>query len=203
MDIFAHGLWTGAAYKAAKRETKNSFNIAFSVFWGIFPDLLAFTPVFVYLFYQSTFGGEGFAALRPHADFEAATAAHRIPLYDLSSSLYNLSHSLIIFAVLFAVVWAVRKRPLWELGGWLIHILIDIPTHSYQFFPTPFLWPLSDFKVNGLSWGAPWFMVLNYGLLIVLYAVLTRPAIKHPLRVFAAILALVLVSAFVASRFIR
>ncbi|MFA5841675.1 MAG: hypothetical protein WC835_01770 [Candidatus Paceibacterota bacterium] len=200
MDVFAHGLWTGAVYKAGKKETRKPLHTVFAVFWGIFPDLFAFTPAFVFLFYQSIFGGKGFAMLRPHADFESATAAHQVPLYDLSNSLYNASHSLIIFLIVFALVWAILKRPVWELGGWLIHILVDIPTHSYAFFPTPFLWPLSDFKVNGISWGVGWFMALNYGSLLVLYIVLARPGLKRPLRAAFAILLLVLMSAYLASR---
>ena len=201
MDIFAHGFWTGAVYKAAKRETGRPLHTAFAAFWGVFPDLLAFTPAFLYLFYESVFGGEGFASLKPHIDLESATVAHQVPLYNLSDSLYNVSHSLVIFAVVFIIIWMLRRRPVWELGGWLIHILIDIPTHSYKFFPTPFLWPISDLKLNGISWGLPWFMLLNYGNLAALYLVLSRRGLTRPFRTVLAALALVLVSASIASRF--
>lgn len=199
MDIFAHGLWTGAAYNATKKETNKPLRTALAVFWGVFPDLFAFAPAFLYLFYQAIFLGKGFASFRQHVDIESATATHQVPLYDLSNLLYNFSHSLLIFLVVFGLLWILLKRPVWEMGGWLLHILIDIPTHSYAFFPTPFLWPLSDFKVNGISWGSPWFMILNYGSLLVLYIVLSRRGLKFPLRVVVGVLALVLVSALVGS----
>jgi hypothetical protein len=50
-----------------------------------------------------------------------------------------------------------------------LHICIDIFSHSSAFFPTPFLFPVSNFYVNGHPWSHPTFMVINYGLLILLY----------------------------------
>jgi hypothetical protein len=41
------------------------------------------------------------------------------------------------------------------LLGWVVHILMDIPTHSKEFFPTQFLWPFSTFSVNGFNWSRP------------------------------------------------
>ncbi|MEK7507610.1 MAG: hypothetical protein AAB602_00815, partial [Patescibacteria group bacterium] len=91
-------------------------------------------------------------------------------IFNLASSLYNISHSAIVFGIVFLTVWAIRKKIMWELGGWLIHILIDIPTHSYAFFPTPALWPLSEWKfMHGISWNTGWFMAVNYSLLVVTY----------------------------------
>jgi len=66
------------------------------------------------------------------------------------------------------IVFFVRRVP-WEVGGWLVHILIDIPSHSYKFYPTPFLWPFSEWKFDGWSWGAPIFMIINYSLIIGVY----------------------------------
>jgi hypothetical protein len=31
-----------------------------------------------------------------------------------------------------------------EMRGWLLHILIDIPTHSFRYYETRFPWPISD-----------------------------------------------------------
>jgi len=36
--------------------------------------------------------------------------------------------------------------------AWLLHILIDIPTHSRKQWAPQFLWPLSHISVNGVSW---------------------------------------------------
>jgi membrane-bound metal-dependent hydrolase YbcI (DUF457 family) len=83
--------------------------------------------------------------------------------------LYSISHSAVVFFAVFSIAFLIFRRPIWELGGWLFHILLDIPTHSYRFYPTPFLWPLSDWKFGGFSWATPWFLVLNYTAIIAVY----------------------------------
>jgi membrane-bound metal-dependent hydrolase YbcI (DUF457 family) len=84
-------------------------------------------------------------------------------------TLYNVSHSFLTAFLVFGIVWFVYKKPMFELLAWPLHILVDIPTHSSEFFPTPFLWPLSDFTVNGISWGQPVIFIPNVVLLIGLY----------------------------------
>ena len=200
MDIFAHGLWAGADAKAAKKESKKPIKVWLTVFWGVIPDLFAFVPAFIYLFYQALIVGQGFAILRPHADIESETVQHQVPLFDLSTALYNYSHSLVIFALVALLVWLLRKKVPWEMLGWPLHILIDIPTHSYKFFPTPFLWPVSNLEVNGFSWGTPWFMILNYGSLLALYVVLSRREFKDSLRIVLGVLSLILIASFVFTR---
>jgi hypothetical protein len=53
---------------------------------------------------------------------------------------------------------------LWILAAWGLHILIDIPTHSLALFPTPFLWPVSDFKVNGIGWDNPIILAIDIAM---------------------------------------
>jgi hypothetical protein len=85
-----------------------------------------------------------------------------------------------VFGVVFGIVWWVQKKPMMELLAWPLHILVDMPTHSSEFFPTPFLWPLSDFTINGISWGTPWIFIPNVVLIIVLYlAWYVRSRMKH------------------------
>ena len=60
-----------------------------------------------------------------------------------------------MFALVFGLIWLVRKKPFVPMLAWLLHIAIDIPTHSVQFFPTPFLEPISSYVVNGIMWGQP------------------------------------------------
>ena len=76
--------------------------------------------------------------------------------------------------LVFGIAFLIFRRPIWELGGWLIHILLDIPTHSYRFFPTPVFWPFSGWKFNGLSWATPWFLIVNYAAIIIIYLLLRR-----------------------------
>jgi len=178
MDIFAHGLWAGAAYKAINRKAKKPFNIKMAALWGVFPDLFAFTSGFVWLFGNLIFGDISFADLPRPGEVEPAPQ-DTLPIFRLTSTLYSISHSAIVFLIVFGVVFLILRRPLWELGGWFIHILLDIPTHSYQFYPTPFLWPLSGWKFDGFSWGTPWFLILNYSAIIIVYWFLRRKKVTQ------------------------
>lgn len=173
MDIFSHGLWTAAAAKVAGKKLHPSLHAGWAAFWGVFPDLLAFTLPFALLFWNMAVGNLNISDF-PRPDPEGGAPSDAANLFNstLVHALYSLSHSIIIFAVVFCLVWLLKKRPVWELLGWLLHILIDIPTHSYQFYPTPFLWPVSNLKINGVSWATPWFMVANYFALLAVYAYL-------------------------------
>jgi hypothetical protein len=91
-----------------------------------------------------------------------------IPLYV--HRLYNVTHSLVVFLAVFFIVWALRKRPLWELGAWGLHVLVDVPTHSHSFFATPVLWPIFSWKFDGWQWMNPAILIPNYVLLALCYA---------------------------------
>lgn len=174
MDIFAHGLWAGAAFKAINRKIKPTrINVRLSVFWGIFPDLLAFTPGFSWLLWNVLSGSLSISSLHRPSGVEPAPHDGLL-IFRITSTLYNISHSALVFILIFGLVFLIFRRPVWELSGWLLHILMDIPSHSYRFYPTPFLWPVSGWKFNGYSWGQPWFMVLNYSAIIIAYILLHK-----------------------------
>jgi membrane-bound metal-dependent hydrolase YbcI (DUF457 family) len=46
--------------------------------------------------------------------------------------------------------------------GWWSHIVIDVFTHSAEFYPVPLLYPLAYSGFDGLAWNTPWFMALTY-----------------------------------------
>ena len=154
MDILSHGLWGALAFG---RKSRASFWLAFMI--GLAPDLFSFGILWV----AATLG------LSEKPDFSHGTPPEStIPLYV--HHLYNVTHSFIVFLVVFMLTWFLLKRPLWELSAWGLHVLVDIPTHSFAFFPTPFLWPLSDWKFNGWQWMTPAILGPNYLLLSLLYA---------------------------------
>ena len=64
-------------------------------------------------------------------------AAHSLPLLLVVAT----------FARLITGRWP--SAPAW---AWLLHILIDIPTHSRKQWAPQFLWPLSHYSINGISW---------------------------------------------------
>jgi len=175
MDIFSHGLWTAALGKAVGKPLK----LKWLVWWGIFPDIFAFAIPFIWIFWSLALGNFNFSDLPNPENMEPAVANHLPWVFQLTNFLYSVSHSFVIFLIVFALIFLILKRPLWELAGWLLHILIDIPTHSYQFYPTPFLWPVSSVKFNGFSWATPWFLIVNYSAIFLVYLVL---AIKRKKR---------------------
>ena len=50
-----------------------------------------------------------------------------------------------------------------------IWLLLDIPSHTLQFFPTPVFYPISDFRVDGTRWSTPVVLFTNVGVLLVLW----------------------------------
>lgn len=154
MDIVSHGLWGGLGFG---RRSRSSFWWAF--FFGIAPDLLSFG-----IFTAMTFLG-----FSEHLDWSSGNHPDPSQIPSYVHGLYDITHSLIVFSVVFGLIWLLRKKPLYELSAWGLHILLDIPTHSNGFFPTPFLWPLSDFTVSGIPWSHPVIFIPNVTLLAVLY----------------------------------
>jgi hypothetical protein len=174
MDIVSHGLWAGAAYKAANRKrARDFFNVKLAAFWGVFPDLFAFTIPFLVLLFRLATGAMSWGEWPSPNHVEPGTRdVHAV--FPATRILYSASHSAVIFLSVFAMSWFFWKKPPREMGGWLLHILLDVPTHTYLFYPTPFLWPISDFKISGFSWATPWFLAANYGALFLTYVFLTR-----------------------------
>lgn len=176
MDILAHTLWANAGARGANRirEKKGKPKLmspAWTGFWGVFPDLFAFTIPFVIVIFKIITGQVSLSYF----------GGHHIPVvgFDLASYLYQWSHSLIIWAVVFVIVWIISKRPRWELLGWALHILIDIPSHAIGFYPTPFLFPLSDYRFPyGISWSNVYYMIINYSALILVWGGIIWSKIK-------------------------
>jgi hypothetical protein len=154
MDIVSHGLWGSIAFG---RKSRSSYWLAF--FFGIAPDLLSFGILYL----AATLN------VAEPPDFSNGTPPEStIPLYV--HALYNVTHSFLVFLVVFLSVWFLLKQPLWELAAWGLHILVDVPTHSYAFFPTPVLWPLFGWKFDGWQWMTPGILIPNFALLALLYA---------------------------------
>ncbi|OGQ51435.1 MAG: hypothetical protein A3I10_03400 [Deltaproteobacteria bacterium RIFCSPLOWO2_02_FULL_57_26] len=154
MDVLAHGLWGGVAFypHGAKR-------FAAGLALGMAPDLLSFG-----LFHVSH---PGWLSLRLAGQISGPPPLSILPEFVFHA--YNLTHSLVVWAALFALIWALRKRPPWVFLAWSLHIVCDIPTHNSAYFPTPYLWPFPTPLVEGILWATPWFMITNYSALLAAY----------------------------------
>lgn len=150
MDIFAHTLWAAAVFQRLPLRPR-----WWGAFFGVAPDLASFGIFFVQRLWLGFF-----QVGKPPLEL--------IPGYVYV--MYDLTHSLVVFAGAVLLVYLARGYRLWwPMFGWGLHIGIDIFTHGREFFPTPFLWPLSPFTVNSFSWAEPWFMAVNYGALALTY----------------------------------
>src|SRR3989344_8761006 len=143
MDYFAHGFWSYILFHWIRRPI-------YAVLFGLLPDTVAWVP---YIFYRLIIG-----------DTFGAPLVEQIPAWVFF--MYGLGHSLIISAaVIIIIAIAVRKIP-YTMLAWPIAIIIDLLTHTRDYLPTPFLWPVSDWKFPGISWGNGLFMIINYSLII-------------------------------------
>ncbi len=147
MDTLAHGL---ISYLGFGRGKKVKYPLL-AVLFGILPDLCSWT---IYMFYQ--FFTNGFALGKPHLT--------TIPNWVFT--LYGISHSIFIFATVILIVYLITKHVPIYLWAWGVHILIDIPTHSREFLPTPFLYPISNWHFPGISWGTSWFMITYWTIIL-------------------------------------
>ncbi|MDP3975275.1 MAG: hypothetical protein Q8P88_03270 [Candidatus Jorgensenbacteria bacterium] len=187
MDILSHGLWGAIGAKAlnralAVRRKELRLNPWWTGFWGAFPDLLAFTPLVLFIVWNVTVGDATFTNFRTAVP-DAYLNPIQYALRNLTGVLYPLSHSMVTWVVAFLAVWLLLRRPAWELLGWFSHIVLDIGTHPTEFYPTQFLWPVSDFSVGGISWATPTFLVINYALLFaLLFFLRERRTLKESFR---------------------
>lgn len=116
---------------------------------GMLPDIIAFVPHF---FVEHFWGKQ--------------------VIFD---TLYRITHSLVIFVVVFFLIALVIRSLPWVAGAWGIHIVIDIFTHPQAYYPTPFLFPFDSPFWFALDYRLPWFYAINYtmlsGTFLILFAV--------------------------------
>ena len=160
MDIFAHGLWSFAIFHKKKY-------VWWATLFGVLPDILSFGILFIISLINGNLP-RGRPSLSSLPDW----------LYGA----YNMTHSFIVFFAVFILVYLITKKWFWPLTAWAIHVLINIPTHSSRFFPTPFLWPLSNYKFDGISWATGWFMLLNYGSLMAVFLIISYNRTKTKIK---------------------
>ena len=145
MDVFAHAAWTYILFH-------NAENFYLYLLAGILPDILSWG---FYALYHIPKKG-----LRPGPPKEKD-----IPRWVFT--LYGLTHSLFSFACVFIILMFITDEIPVYLTAWLVHLMIDIPTHSREYLHTPFLWPFSDYAFPGISWGTVPFMVINWVVIII------------------------------------
>jgi hypothetical protein len=170
MDMAAHALWVAAGVTWASRRWPISTPVAAAaVGMAVLPDLLQGVPVLIW----ALFSGTDLAVI---ADFAVAGPGAQSALPSLvdawSHHLHCILHSAPIALVVSAATWALRPA-LWPiLAAWWSHIVIDVLTHSNEFYPVPVLYPFTMVGFDGIPWNTPWFVVLNYTALAMAWLAL-------------------------------
>ena len=142
MDFISHILWAYVVFHKYKK-------VKLALLFAFLPDLLSWG---LYLPYR-VLKGIPFGAPDPTL----------VP--DFIWIMYGVTHSVLVVTAVIAAVYFATKHakkifPLYILAGPFITI-IDIPLHSREYLPTPFLWPISDWHFPGISWGTPGYFLLR------------------------------------------
>jgi hypothetical protein len=176
MDIAAHLLWVGATVTVLHRRKPLARGTVISTLvLAVIPDVLQFLPVLWWV----AFSDGTWPALVAHAGAAPSDRAVIPPtLMWVSHHLHCITHSAVIAGLVTAVGLALNRRFWIPLIGWWSHILIDVFTHSADFYAVPVLYPLSNWGFDGVAWNERWFMVLNYVALSATWIWIFRTA-KH------------------------
>ena len=169
MDVFAHALWSTAGGIAARRKLQWRIHLGWLAVWSVLPDLVVFAiPAAIRIGRYLTGASK---TLLPDGSG---------PRFDWAFGIYNVTHSAVVWALCFAAVWLLARRPVLELLGWALHIVIDIFTHT-GFFAIKFLWPFSAVHFDGIRWETPWFLATTYITLAAVFLMLwMRPTKAIP-----------------------
>jgi LexA-binding, inner membrane-associated putative hydrolase len=160
MDIAAHALWAAVGVAALRRRRPVARGTAVAlVGLAAAPDLAQLLP----LLGAAAFGDAGWRVLWAYAN--ALPGLHPVlpPRVEwLAHHLHCTMHSALVAAAVTAVIVALTRSFWLPLLGWWSHIVIDVFTHSADFYPSPVLYPLTQRGFDGLAWNTPAFMAANY-----------------------------------------
>lgn len=160
MDVVAHTLWAaaGAAVLQRRRPLSRS-TVVVALALAALPDMPHLLPIAAWWL----FGDGSFEALRGYAVAVPGQEPGLPPLVRLwSHHLHCVMHSAPVAALVTAALLAVRRTFWLPLLGWWSHIVIDVFTHSADYYAVPVLYPFSERGIDGIAWTTPWFMALNY-----------------------------------------
>ena len=158
MDTLSHALWGKGLFGYRKYRW-------YSFLFGALPDLFSFGIYFIYsIFFTSS-------------PIMGRPTRSEIP--EWVYSLYDISHSLVIASLFIFIAYKINKQFAFPMLAWPAHIILDFFTHSIEFFPTPILWPISDFKFDGIPWSNPIVFFANVLVIFLLFIYRWKRAKKN------------------------
>jgi hypothetical protein len=161
MDIIIHSLLGLIIF--------SDLNWKLIIIFSILPDVLPFIiPYLKYFIHKDIFKRIKKSVKlvwKEKGDVSISEVLGDLP--DYANRIYAYTHSLILAALLFLFLFVAYKPISLYILPWIIHILVDIPSHDKKNLPTPFLYPISEFKVNTHPLIMKWFPIANYSLIII------------------------------------
>ncbi len=159
MDIFSHTLW-GYGLFGQKRPW-------LAMVMGAMPDMVSFGAFTVIRMVNGDY-----VSGKPPLEI--------IPAWCFA--LYDLSHSLLIALLVWALIFWKRKDIAPAMLAWPFHIILDIPFHTRHYFPTKFFYPLSDYFYDGIAWSRPvvWLPNIAGVIMVVMYRLWSRAKGSRP-----------------------
>ena len=148
MDTLSHALW-GRGVFGYKGFPKTA------LLFGCFPDLISFGL----LIFINIISGQDFKSGPPDISI--------LPNWLFIS--YNFGHSLVISSLSCYLMSFYNKKVAYAMLAWPLHVILDFPFHSIEYFPTPILYPLHDYKFDGIPWSNPYIWFSNIAGIILLY----------------------------------
>ena len=160
MDIVAHTLWAAAGAVVIHRRRPMSRGTAMiAVALAAVPDVIHLLPLAGWWLFDDG----SFAALRAYAVAVPGQEPVLPQLVGLlSHHLHCVMHSALVAGAVTGLLWLWLGRFWLPLWGWWSHVLIDVFTHSADFYPSPVFYPVTYWGFDGVAWNTPWFMVTNY-----------------------------------------
>ena len=154
MDTFSHTLW-GKGLFGYRKYGK------WALLFGALPDLLSFGLYFIFRFITQ---GVNMEFGKP--------ALESIPNWVFI--MYDISHSWVIAFLFIIIFLQINKELCFPMLAWPFHILLDFPFHSKEYFPTPILWPILDYRFDGIPWSNPYVWFGNIACIIILFVYRTK-----------------------------
>lgn len=177
MDIVAHGLWVGAgAVWLHRHQPVSRRTVALALGLTVLPDLVQLLPLVWWVVFRAADGALLLAYIR---GVPGAEPVLEPALATISHHLHCVMHSALVAGAVTAVCWVVVGRFWWPLAGWWAHIVIDVFTHSADFYPSPVFYPLTQRGFDGVAWNTPVFMAFNYLMLAAIYGALLWRRWRH------------------------
>ena len=153
MDTLSHALWGRGLFGYRGHKW-------LAIFFGAMPDLFSFGILIIVGLFSGNYTSGNYA-------YEGPPSLESIPNWVFFN--YDLSHSFITAFLCIGIVYYFNRSLTFPMLAWPFHILLDFPFHSKEYFPTKFLWPLTDFSIDGIPWSNPEVWFPNMAGIIILF----------------------------------